>query len=151
VLQLQDEITRSLEETLNIEFPLEIEMREEIFLETGETEAHFEECFINEETENSEDNEGLSDQGEVCFEGETALESQRLLAADININIDVHMNIETEKNQEENIEQQHSTPPLIVPNIDPGNQECEQVTICRYTIIPRVGKKCLCQQELSCS
>ncbi len=151
MLQLQTEITHILEESVNQEFILENEMQEETLLETGEIETH----VINESeiVENNENNEGSSDEGEICIEGETTLESQeqRLLGAYISIHINIHINIETGENQEENVEEQYSTPPIVVPNINPGNQECQQITICRYTIIPRVGKKCLCKQELSCS
>jgi len=119
------------------------------------------------EGETNEDTEGSWLEGEICFDGQSSdgeiiiIEGQqseselqelymsRLLASDISLNINVDININIERVQEQNNEEVEATT-FSITSIDPGEQTCHTERICRYVNIPRLGKRCICQQQVIC-
>jgi len=161
ILQLEDVFTEIREDNL--------EMNTISEFASDRTELSFEESNTNEAEsfeagEIEQDNQDPpSLEREICFEDESNLmegqqsgsesgefDLQRVLSL---INIDVSINIEIEKiPQQQEEEENHGTRiPIVVPDIDPGNQECQTAILCTYTIVPRLGRRCLCRQEASCS
>jgi len=100
--------------------------------------------------------------GEVCFEGQSSdgemiivegqqseIESHesdmlKLLASYIDFAIPIDI-VQVQQNIEE-LEVNY----FPITHYNPGDQNCHTQTICRYVNLPRLGKRCICRQQVVC-
>jgi len=94
--------------------------------------------------ENSE--QILIDELEECFPGQIDEEQQQVLSS-INFDESHEMGDFIEENNFENDEMVFAEPGRFSVE---SKIYCEAAVNCYWTILPRVGKKCLCQQYYSC-